>query len=120
MDRLLTMDKEQFIAEMREDALRMLGLVAEAVNNAPSGNVISGSEKTVRDLVAEFRQRAFEKAVQMRIDSTESSFSPSEGRGGPSQAEQGAGVPDGAESQRADRASAQPVLRSRRRQSKSH
>jgi hypothetical protein len=51
--------------------------VADAVNAAPTGNVISGSEMQVRDLMAEFRRKAFEAAVQMRIDSTESSFSPS-------------------------------------------
>jgi hypothetical protein len=35
--------------------------------------------------MAEFRQKAFQTAVQMRIDSTESSFSPSKGRIGQGQ-----------------------------------
>ena len=70
MDRLLTMDKEKYIAEMQEEVRRLLGQVADAVNNAPTGNVINGSEIAVRDAMAELRQRAFEKAVQMRIDST--------------------------------------------------
>jgi hypothetical protein len=87
MDRLLTMDKEKYIAEMQEEVRRLLGQVADAVNNAPTGNVINGSEMAVRDAMGELRQRAFEKALQMRIDSTESSFPPSEGRDGQNQAE---------------------------------
>jgi hypothetical protein len=87
MDRLLTMDKEQYIAAMQAEVRRVLGQVADAVNNAPTGNVINGSEIAVRDAMAELRERAFEKALQMRIDSTESSFPPSEGRDGQKQAE---------------------------------
>lgn len=87
MERLLTMDKEQFISQMQSDVRRILGEVADAVNNAPTGNVINGSEIAVRDAMARLRERAFEMAVQMRIDSTESSFSPSEGLGVPGQAE---------------------------------
>lgn len=34
------------------------------------GNVINCSKIQVRDLMAELRQKAFETAVQMRIDST--------------------------------------------------
>lgn len=102
MERLLTMDKEQFISEMQAEVRRILGRVADAVNNAPTGNVISGSEIAVRDAMAELRQRVFAKAVQMRIDSTESSFSPSEGRDGQSQAEQGPPAADVSERQRAD------------------
>jgi len=96
MERLLTMDKEQFIAEMQAEVRQILGRVADAVNSAPTGNVIGGSEMAVREAMAELRQRVFEKAVQKRIDSTESSFSPSAGRHGPLQAEQGPSPADGA------------------------
>jgi len=102
MERLLTMDKEQFISEMQAEVRQILGRVADAVNDAPTGNVISGSEMAVRDAMAELRQRVFEKAVQMRIDSTESSFSPSEGRDGQSQTRQGSPAADDGERQRAD------------------
>ena len=102
MERLLTMDKEQFISDMQAQVRQILGRVADAVNDAPTGNVISGSEMAVRDAMAELRQRVFEKAVQMRIDSTESSFSPSEGRDGQSQAKHGPPATDRAERQRAD------------------
>jgi len=115
MDRLLTMDKEQFIADMQAEVRRLLGDVADAVNNAPDGNVINGSEMQVRDAMVELQQRAFEKAVQMRIDSTESSFSPSQGRVGQSQAEQGSVGAQRPERQRADRDSAHAMVRRRRR-----
>ena len=61
-------------------------------------NVINASEMEVRDLMAELRRKAFEMAVQMRVDSTESAFSPSAGRGdGQGQAGQGAVRPRRAE-----------------------
>jgi hypothetical protein len=115
MERLLTMDKEQFVAEMQSEVRRLLGQVADAVNGAPDGNVISGSEMAVRDAMVELQRRAFEKAVQMRIDSTESAFFPSKGQGGQVQAEQGAAAADGVEHQRADRVSPHSLARTRRR-----
>lgn len=93
MEGLKTMDKDAYVARMQEECRRIMEQIAEAINNAPTGNVISGSEMEVRDLMAQLRQRAFELGVQMRIDSTESSFSPSEGRGGESDAKQRAGEP---------------------------
>jgi len=101
MDRLLTMDQEQFITRMQAEVRRALEQVAAAVNNAPDGNVINGSEMQVRDLMTELRRKAFEMAVQMRIDSTESNFSPSR-RVGKEQAEQGKIQPQHIERQRAD------------------
>jgi hypothetical protein len=114
MDRLLTMDKEQFISQMQAEIRDVLSRVADAVNGASTGNVINGSEMAVREAMAEFRQRAFEKAVQMRIDSTESSFFPSEGCVGQPQAEQRPLVADDAERQRSGGASPGAVLRRRR------
>ena len=46
--------------------------VAAAVNQAPGGAVIAGSEYQVRDLLARFRQTVYEKAVQMRADAAAS------------------------------------------------
>lgn len=85
MERLLTMDRQQYVSRMQAECRRIMEQVADAVNNAPTGNVISGSEMQVRDLMGDLRRIAFETAVQMRIDSTESSFSPSAGCGGQSQ-----------------------------------
>jgi len=89
MERLLSMNKQEYVSRMQVECRRIMEQIADAVNDAPTGNVISGSEMRVRDLMAELRCKAFETAVQMRIDSTESSFSPSPGRGGPEKAEQG-------------------------------
>jgi len=54
-----------------------LASVMEAVNAAPDGSWIAASEEQVRDLSAEFRRRAFEQAVQMRVDAAEAAFPPS-------------------------------------------
>jgi hypothetical protein len=89
MERLLAMDKQEYVSRMQAECRRIMEQVADAVNAAPTGNVISGSEMQVRDLMAELRRKAFEMAVQMRIDSTESSFSPSEGRVGQAEGKQG-------------------------------
>jgi hypothetical protein len=88
MERLLVVDKQAYALRMQAECRRIMEGVMEAVNNAPQGNVINGSEMQVRDLMADLRRIAFQTAVQMRIDSTESSFSPSEGRQRPGQAEQ--------------------------------
>ena len=90
MDRLLSLNKQQFADRMQQECRRIIDQVADAVNAAPTGNVVSGSEMAVRDLMDEFRRKTFESAVQMRIDSTESSFSPSAGRGGQGKGKQGA------------------------------
>lgn len=85
MERLLTMDKREYVLRMQGECRRILEQVADAVNHVPTGNVINGSELQVRDLMGQLRQKAFETAVQMRIDSTESSFSPSAERSGTGQ-----------------------------------
>jgi hypothetical protein len=90
MDRLLTMDKQEYVSRMQAECRQIMEQVADAVNAAPTGNVINGSEMQVRDLMAELRRKAFEMAVQMRIDSTESNFSPSQGRVGQVQGKKGA------------------------------
>ena len=89
MDRLLSMDKQAYVSRMQIECRRIMEQVADAVNAAPTGNVISGSEMQVRDLMGELRRKAFEMAVQMRIDSTESNFSPSQGRIGEAEGKKG-------------------------------
>jgi hypothetical protein len=111
MERLLVMDKEQFIKQMQDQVRQVLGRVADAVNNAADGNVINGSEIAVRDAMVELQRRVFETAIQMRIDSTESSFSPSQGCDGTPQGKKGAGTAIDAECQRQDRMASYPVVR---------
>src|SRR5438094_615360 len=100
MDRLLTMDQQQYVSRMQAECRRIMEQIAQTVNAAPTGNVISGSEMRVRELMAELRCKAFEMAVQMRIDSTESNFSPSQGHLGPTQGKEGAGIPHNGQRQR--------------------
>ena len=102
MEGLSRMDKAEYEARMQAECRRIMGQIADAVNNAPTGNVIGGSEMQVRDLMAELRRKAYETAVQMRVDSTESTFSPSARRGGESAGEQGAIQPQRDDVQRAD------------------
>ena len=80
--------RDEFIRQMRARFEETLGRVADAVNEAPPGRIISGSEEQVRDLFEDLRQQAFESALQMRVDAAEAAFPPSEGRDdGPVQAE---------------------------------
>jgi hypothetical protein len=50
-----------------------------AVNAAPDGAWVNGSEMEVRDVMGDLRQVAYQKAVQMRMKVAEGAFSP----GGP-------------------------------------
>ena len=115
MERLRTMDQAEYVARMQAECRRVMEQVAAAVNAAPTGNVISGSEMAVRDLLADLRQKAFETAVQMRTDAQESAFSP-EGRGGNAAGEQGAVPAQRAVGQRPDQLFPAAVVRRKRGQ----
>ena len=67
---------DTYIEEMREMTQTMLREVAEAVNKAPDGAWINGSEMQVRDALAVFRRKAYEKALQMRTDAAQAALSP--------------------------------------------
>jgi len=56
---------------------RLLAEVEEAINGAPDGAVIAGSEERVRDAMERFRRRVFELGIQLRTDAAKASFSPS-------------------------------------------
>ena len=73
------LSRDEFIKQMRETREAMLGRVADAINEAPPGQIIAGSEEQVRDLFADLRQQAFETGLQMRVDAAEAAFPPSEG-----------------------------------------
>jgi hypothetical protein len=89
MDRLPELSADGLLERTRGEFERLMREVAAAVNAAPEGRVISGSEEQVRDLLGEFRRAVYQTALQMRVDAAEAAFSP----GGPgdsaSQAEQG-------------------------------
>lgn len=84
MDGLAKIDRDELVRRMRDDFERTMREVADAVNDAPDGHLIDGSEERVRDLLGEFRRRSFEAAAQMRVEATEASaaFSPGEAGAG--------------------------------------
>lgn len=79
MDATPKADSKQFVEALRSEMETFLDSVMEAVNEAPDGEWIAGSEERVRDMSALFRQRVFQQAVQQRIDAAEAAFSPSAG-----------------------------------------
>lgn len=80
MDPMPKLDRAAYIALMRQQMEAMLGQVADAINTAPDGEIIAGSECQVRDLFGTLRQKAYEVGLQMRADAAEAAFSPSEER----------------------------------------
>jgi len=68
---------EKFVEAMRDEIEQYAKDVMEAVNNAPDGQWIAGSEERVRDLSAEMRRKVFERALQKRVDAAEAAFPPS-------------------------------------------
>jgi hypothetical protein len=77
MDTTPRVPPQEFADSMKQEMEQYLQGVMEAVNNAPDGAWITGSEERVRDLSAAMRRRVFEKAVQQRVDAAEAAFPPS-------------------------------------------
>jgi hypothetical protein len=68
---------QQFADSMKQEFEEFAKQVMEAVNDAPDGRWIAGSEEQVRDLCAKMRRKVFERAVQQRVDAAEAAFPPS-------------------------------------------
>ena len=79
MDAASNVSPKQLMESLRPEVESYLEAVMQAVNEAPDGEWIAGSEEEVRNLSAEFRKRVFQEAVQQRIDAAEAAFSPSAG-----------------------------------------
>lgn len=77
-----------YVEAMRAEFERVMRGVAEAVNQAPAGQVIDASEERVRDLLGEFRAKAYQTALQMRVNAAEAAFSPCRQPDAPTQAGQ--------------------------------
>jgi hypothetical protein len=117
MDGLNKLKREELVRRMREDFEATMLKVADAVNDAPDGHLIDGSEEQVRDLLGDFRRRAFETAAQMRVEATESSPAFSPGEAG-SDSSRGGGALD-AQLQRAGGTASLPVRKRRERDKRS-
>ena len=74
MDVASKFSPKQFSEALRSEMEMFLESVMQAVNEAPDGEWISGSEEQVRELCAVFRQRVFQEAVQQRINAAEAAF----------------------------------------------
>ena len=72
MDSRIT--KEQLREAMAGDIERLLEETVKAVNEAQPGHIIDDSEEPVRDAAGVFRQKLFEKALELR--SQREAFSP--------------------------------------------
>ena len=80
MEPMPTLDRDAYIAALRRTMEAVLGQVADAINAAPDGHIISGSERQVFDLFATLKHDAFQAGLQMRTDAADAAFSPSAGR----------------------------------------
>lgn len=72
------LDRRVYEEQMRAELERVLREVADAVDGAPQGRVIRDSEEKARDALDRFRQVAYEKAIQMKVNAAEAAFPPSE------------------------------------------
>ena len=69
---------EELKAAWAKDVDALAEKVAAAINSARPGNIIDESEEPVRDASAEFRKRAYQKAVDLLQDKAlQEDFSPS-------------------------------------------
>jgi hypothetical protein len=71
------LDRKAYEEQMRAEFERALREVADAVDSAPQGRVIRDSEERARDALDRFRQVAYEKAIQMKVNAAEAAFPPS-------------------------------------------
>ena len=90
---------EQLQAELQPDVKVLAKQIAQAINAAKAGQIIADSEELVRDAHAEFRQKAYQRALDLlQNQGLHEAFSPSADR----DAEQGQAADDPPDGQRAD------------------
>lgn len=70
---------EQLQAQWQADVKALAEEMAEAINTAEPGRIIADSEERVRDAHAVFRQRAYQRALDLLSNKDrQEAFSPSE------------------------------------------
>ena len=70
---------EQLVKLLMEKCPELGEKIIAALNDAPDGHWISGSEEQVRDAGHAFVKAAFEAAVQQKVAAAEAAFPPSTG-----------------------------------------
>jgi hypothetical protein len=64
---------------LQADVKVLAGQIAQAINRAKAGRIIAESEEPVRDAHAEFRQKAYQRALDLLQDKAlQEDFSPSQ------------------------------------------
>lgn len=77
-DKEVRIEPEELRRAVANDFEAMLKETSDALNNARDGAIIADSEWIVRDALARFRQKVYEKAVQLKADkAAKAAFSPS-------------------------------------------
>jgi hypothetical protein len=82
-DKEVRIEPEELKRAMAAEIEQLVKETADALNSARDGAIIADSEWVVREAVARFRQKVYEKAVQMKADkAAKAAFSPSAKREG--------------------------------------
>jgi len=82
---------EQLEAVLQADIKALAEKMAAAINKAKAGRIIADSEELVRDAHAEFRQQAYQRALDLlQNKAMQEDFSPSEDSATDQMEEQGA------------------------------
>lgn len=69
---------QQLKSALKEDIDMLVEQVAQAINEAQPGRIINDSEEPVRDAGAEFRQRLYQKSLNLlQNKQLQEDFSPS-------------------------------------------
>ena len=102
-DKEVQLTQAELRAAVEPDMSALLQEVSEAMNKARDGAIIADSEIVVRDAMARFRQKVYEKAVQLKADkAAKAAFSPSPQRSGNVAAGQGRSAGPSSDGQRND------------------
>jgi hypothetical protein len=88
MDPQPQLSADALLEQLRGKFETLCRQVADAVNQAPAGQVLNHSEEPVRDLLADFRLAVYQAALQLKIDAAEAAFSPDRPPDRPPHAEQ--------------------------------
>jgi hypothetical protein len=72
------LDREAFKAKLLAQFEATLDRVADAVDKAPDGAWIEGSEEASRQALDAFKRAVYEAALQAKVDAAEAAFPPSE------------------------------------------
>jgi len=89
-DKEVRIEAEELRQAVAGDFEKMLKDTADALNKARDGAIIADSEWIVREAMARFRQKVYEKAVQLKADkAAKAAFSPSAQRQGNAASRQG-------------------------------